>query len=239
MVRAVLAWMLAAATAAASAQSIVRCVDATGNVTYQDAPCTKGEAGRSVDLPKAETREDTTPWEEAARSSRVVRGMPKRWVLRSKGAPIEIRPPTAREDATEVWRYAERGKPAILVGFAGPTVAWVRDDTGPMPAPKPAAAPEPSPVASATAPAKAAMQGAQNRKFVLPGRYCEHVFAEIGRADREEALQAPPPSGNAQQADVDAPKRYFYDPAAGDPSMRTVFTCVDGRVAEVERTMVP
>ena len=73
MVRAILAWMLAVATAAASAQSIVKCVDAAGNVTYQDSPCTPGEAGRSVELPKAETREDTSAWEAAARSGRVVR----------------------------------------------------------------------------------------------------------------------------------------------------------------------
>ena len=59
MVRAILAWFLAVASAAASAQSIVKCLDTSGNVTYQDAPCTGGHAGRSGDLPKAETREDT------------------------------------------------------------------------------------------------------------------------------------------------------------------------------------
>jgi hypothetical protein len=240
MVRAILAWMLAAATAAASAQSIVRCVDAAGNVTYQDSPCTKGESGRAVELPKAETREDTTAWEEAAAKARVVRGMPKRWVLRSKGAPYEIRPPTAREDATEVWRYAERGGAAIIVGFAGPNVAWVRDDTAPVPASKPAApvTPAPPPPVAAATP-KPSVKGAQNRRFVLPGRYCEHVFAEIGAADREEQLAAPPPSGDAQATTAtESPKRYFYDPAADDPSMRTVFTCVDGKVVDVERTLV-
>jgi len=242
MVRAILAWMLAAAAAAASAQSIVKCVDANGNVTYQDPPCTKGEAGRSVELPKAETREDTTPWEEAARTGRVVRGMPKRWVLRSKGAPYEIRPPTAREDASEVWRYAGKEGPAIIVGFAGPNVAWVRDDTAAAPAAKPAA-----PAASAAAPtaaasaatAKSPAQGAQNRKFVLPGRYCEHVFAEIGAADREETVGAPPPGDEAQPPTAaEVVKRYFYDPVAGDPTMRTVFTCMEGRVVDVERTVV-
>ena len=237
MVRAILAWMLAAATAAASAQSIVKCVDAAGNVTYQDPPCTKGESARNVELPKAETREDTTAWEEAARSARVVRGMPKRWVLRSKGAPYEIRPPTAREDATEVWRYAERGGAAIIVGFAGPNVAWVRDDAAPVPA-KPAAPPAPAPAAASAATPKPSAQGAQNRKFVLPGRYCEHVFAEIGAADREEALSAAAASGDAAATTAESAKRYFYDPAAGDPSMRTVFTCVDGKVVDVERNVV-
>ena len=238
MVRAILACMLAAATAAASAQSIVRCVDASGNVTYQDPPCAKGDAGRNVELPKAETREDTTAWEEAAGKGRVVRGMPKRWVLRSKGAPYEIRQPTNREDATEVWRYADRGGAAIIVGFAGPNVAWVRDDTTPVPASKPAPTSlPPPPAAAAAAPAKSATQGAQNRKFVLPGRYCEHVLAELGAADREETVAAPAPSPDAKPP-AEPAKRYFYDPAAGDPSMRTVFICVDGKVADVERTVV-
>jgi hypothetical protein len=232
MLRALLAWMLAAAAASVSAQSIVRCVDVNGNVTYQDAPCTKGEAGRSVDLPKAETREDTTAWEEAARAGRVVRGMPKRWVLRAKGAPYEIRPPAAREEASEVWRYAG---PAIIVGFAGPNVAWVRDDTSPAPATaKPAA---PAAAAASAAKPKPSVQGAQNRKFVLPGRYCEHVFAEIGAADREETVSAPPASEDAQPT-TETVKRYIYDPTEADPSMRTVFTCMDGKVVDVERTMV-
>ena len=238
MVRAILAWFLAVAAAAASAQSIVKCLDTSGNVTYQDAPCTGGHAGRNVDLPKAETREDTSAWEAAARSERVVRGMPKRWVLRAKGAPYEIRPATAREDASEVWRYAGKDGTAIIVGFAGPNVAWVRDDTGLVPATKaagPAANATPAATATSTPSAKSSAQGAQNRKFVLPGRYCEHVFAEIGPADHEEAL----PAGEAgSDTPADAGKRYFYEPNAGDPSMRTIFTCADEKVADVERTVV-
>ncbi|MFO1312679.1 MAG: DUF4124 domain-containing protein [Burkholderiales bacterium] len=239
MVRALLASLFALVSAAADAQSIVKCVDSEGNVTYQDAPCSKGTAGRSVELPKAEPREDTSAWEEAARSARVLKGMPKRWVLRSRGAPDEIRPPGAREDATEVWRY-EAKDGALLVGFAGPSVAWTRIDTSPPP--KPAAKPPApnAPTAAAAAPPGASIKGAQNRKFVLPGRYCEHVFAEIGAADREEPLEVTQATPGAEGGKgVEAPKRYFYDPAAGDPSMRTVFTCIDGKVADVERTLVP
>jgi len=241
MVRAILASILALASATASAQSIVKCLDANGNVTYQDGPCTGGHAGRNVELPKAETREDTTGWEAAARSGRVVRGMPKRWVLRAKGAPYEIRPATAREDASEVWRYAGRDGTATIVGFAGPNVAWVRDDTAPVPASKaaiPAAAPAAAAAAASSSATKPSAQGAQNRKFVLPGRYCEHVFSEIGPADHEEALAAPEAGADAPPA-ADAGKRYFYEPAPGDLTMRTVFTCLDGKVADVERTVVP
>lgn len=230
--------LLALVPGLAAGQSIVKCVDSEGNVTYQDAPCSKGTAGRNVELPKAETREDTAAWEEASRSARVLKGMPKRWVLRSRGAPDEIRPPAAREDATEVWRY-EAKDGALLVGFAGPNVAWTRVDTSP-PSPKAAAKPPApnAPTAASASPQASPIKGAQNRKFVLPGRYCEHVFAEIGPADREEALEATQATPGAETpTGVNAPKRYFYDPAAGDPSMRTVFTCIDGKVADVERTL--
>ena len=74
---------------------------------------------------------------------------------------------------------------------------------------------------------------------MLPGRYCEHVFAEIGAADREEPLEATQATPGAEAPKgVAAPKRYFYDPAAGDPSMRTAFTCIEGKVTDVERTLV-
>jgi hypothetical protein len=216
---------LAAATLA-TAQGVVKCVDADGNITYQDSACAPGQSGRSVELPKAESREDTAAWEAAAREARVIRGMPKRWVLRARGAPVEIRPATAREDATEVWRYAVKDG-ALLVGFAGSNVAWVREDA---PARPPAVASPPPPTAATST------RGAQNRRFVIAGRYCEHVFAEIGAADREEPLEAA--AGADAQAPVAKGTRYIYEPQAGDPVMRTVFTCVDGKVADVERTVV-
>lgn len=195
--------------------TLVKCLDADGNVTYQDSPCTSGQTGRTVELPKAESKEDTSAWEAAARDARVVRGMPKRWVLKARGAPAEIRAGTARDEASEVWRYT-----GLLVGFAGPSVAWVREENAP---PRVAA---PAPVAAPAAASAPGLRGAHNRKFVIAGRYCEHVFAEIGPADREEPLAGA------------ASRRYVYEPQAGDPAMRTVFVCVDGKVADVERTMV-
>jgi len=69
-----------------------------------------------------------------------------------KGAPYEIRPATAREDASEVWRYAGKDGTAIIVGFAGPNVAWVRDDTAPQPVSKAASPVSPTPSAAAVAP---------------------------------------------------------------------------------------
>lgn len=216
--------LAALASAAAGQGTVVKCLDADGNVTYQDSPCAHGQAGRNVELPKAESREDTGGWEAAARDARVIRGMPKRWVLRARGAPLEIRPAAAGEDASEVWRYAGKDG-AVLVGFAGPNVAWVRDDV-------PARSSAGAGTAPASAPASeaSAARGAQNRRFVIAGRFCEYVFAEIGAADRQEAL--PPAPGRT------AGIRYYYEPKAEDPQMRTAFTCQDGRVADVERTLV-
>lgn len=215
---------LPAAPAASAQASVVKCIDADGNVTYQDSPCTGGQAGRAVALPKAETREDTSAWEAAARDARVVKGMPKRWVLKARGTPAEIRPGAPREDVSEVWRYAGKDG-TTLVGFAGPNVAWVRDDGSPPTRPAPAAPP-----ALAAAAAAAPIVGAHNRRFVIAGRYCEHVFAEIGPADRQVPLAA----GTGAGAGV----RYTYEPGDGDRQMRTVFSCIGGKVADVERTVV-
>jgi len=217
--------LIVLATTALSQGSVTKCIDADGNVTYQDSPCAPGQAGRSVDLPKAETREDTGAWEAAAREARIVPGMPKRWVLRSRGAPAEIRPAREREVATEVWRYSTKNG-MLLVGFSGPNVGWVHDGD---------AAPAPAPAAAVVA--VDATHRAQNRRFVIAGRECEHVFAEIGASDRQEPL---PPAAAAEGAAKVVPtgKRHIYEPRPGDPQMRTAFSCIDGKVADVERTIV-
>jgi hypothetical protein len=53
--------------------------------------------------------------------------------------------------------------------------------------------------------------------------------------------KAPPgPHRDAWHSLKPAPagKRYVYEPQAGDPQMRTVFSCIGGKVADVERTVV-
>lgn len=216
------------------AQSVIKCADADGNITYQDSACTAGQAGRAIALPKAESRDDAAAWEAAAKEAKVTAGMPKRWVLRARGAPIEIRPGRPGENATEIWRYGTKDG-VTLIGFAGSNVAWQRDDNlpsravvaaSPAASGKAAAAGSTAPAGSA-APAEAATRGPQNRRFVIAGRYCEHVFAEIGTADRQEAL---PVAG--------AGNRYVYEPVPGDPQMRTSFSCIGGKVADVERILV-
>lgn len=202
------------------AQSVIKCVDADGNITYQDSACAGGQAGRALALPKAESRDDAGAWEAAAKEAKVVPGMPKRWVLQARGAPAEIRPGKPGDNATEVWRYGTK-EGVTLIGFAGSNVAWQRNEAAT------AAAAGVGAGRSATAPAEATTRGPQNRRFVIAGRYCEHVFAEIGAADRQDPL---PVAG--------AGNRYVYEPQPGDPQMRTSFSCIGGKVADVERILV-
>jgi hypothetical protein len=225
--RLAVAMLLGLAVPAAS-QGVVKCVDGDGNVTYQDSNCTGGQAGRPVTLPKAESRDEASLWEAAANNARVVVGMPKRWVLRARGTPVEIRAGTARDNATEVWRYAPREGSTLMVGFAGSNVAWLRDDGAGRDGATASASSGAATSAPAGAVTDASIRGAQNRRFVIAGRYCEHVFAEIGNADRQETLQG-----------ANAGTRYFYEPQSGDPRMRTAFSCIGGKVADVDRTMVP
>ncbi len=207
----------------ASAQSsVIKCIDVDGNTTYQDAPCEPGQAGHDLAVPKAGEGDPSSQWETAAREHRVIRGMPKRWVLRARGAPEEIRPGSARDQATEIWRYAAARGNVTLVGFAGPDVSWIREDVAVA-----SLAPPPPPAGDAGA------RGAHNRRFVIKGRYCEHVFAEIGIADRQEPVTTQPGAGGKAVPVI----RYVYEPAAGDPQMRTVFSCAGGKVADVERTL--
>ncbi|MEP7329729.1 MAG: DUF4124 domain-containing protein, partial [Betaproteobacteria bacterium] len=213
------AWLLAVA-GMAHAQAVIKCVDADGNITYQNSACQGGQAGRRIELPKAESQDEAGVWEAAAKEARVIPGMPKRWVLRARGAPLEIRAGTARDNATEVWRYASRDN-VTLIGFAGANVAWQRDEALARDATPP---PDASAAKVAT---ETTASGAQNRRFVIAGRSCDHVFAEIGRADRQEPL----PAGTTGT-------RYIYEPLAADPQMRTSFNCVGGKVADVERILV-
>lgn len=210
------ALVLLGGVAGVRAQAVIKCVGADGNITYQDSACAGGHAGSAIALPKAESRDDAAAWEAAAKQARVVVGMPKRWVLQARGAPIEIRPGKASDNATEVWRYGTKDA-VTLIGFAGSNVSWQRDESLPS-----ATAPT-----VGTAQVDTTMRGPQNRRFVIAGRYCDHVFAEIGTADRKETL---PGAG--------AGTRHVYEPQPGDAQMRTSFSCIGGKVADVERILV-
>jgi hypothetical protein len=202
------------AIAASGQGSVIKCIDADGNITYQDVPCTAGQAGRAVDLPKAETREDTSAWEAAACARRQRHAEA---LVLARGAPSRSGPHRRAKGHRSL---ALCGEGRLVAGrICGSNVVWVRNEGFARPHP-------PAPAATAaTSP-----RGRKNRRFSA-GR--ASVFAEIGAADRETL--APSDTGTTP---APAGKRYVYEPQAGDPQMRTVFSCIGGKVADVERTVV-
>ncbi len=229
---------------------IVKCTDPSGHVTYQHAPCAAGQQGRAIDI-NTDAPVDAARWEAAADAGRVVPGMPKRWVLRARGTPPDIRAATPAEQATEIWRYPQTAT-VLTVGFTGDAVAWVRDEprlaaapaSAPAPAAAlaPAAAPAPGVVpAPAAAPASAAAplvaassrRGAESRSAIARGRTCDSVLAAMGPADRKESVQISAATLGGPDILVAATK-YIYD-AETNANERAAFTCLGGKVADVDR----
>lgn len=206
---------------------IVKCIDTSGHVTYQQAPCAAGQQGRAIDLVPDAAPVGAATWEAAADAGRVVPGMPKRWVLRARGTPPDIRAATPAEQATEIWRYPQTTT-VLTVGFTGDAVAWVRDEprlaAAPASAPAPAAAP---PVAASN------RRSAESRSSIARGRTCDSVLAAMGPPDRKESVQISAATLGGPDI-LAAATKYIYD-AGGDANERTAFTCLGGKVAGVER----
>ena len=220
---------------------IVKCTDPSGHVTYQQAACAAGEHGRAIDIKPDEALLAPTPWETAADAGRVLPGMPKRWVLRARGRPPDIRAATRTEQATEIWRYPQ-ATTVLTVGFTGDAVVWVRDEPRPVAAPgvapASAAAPAVAPASAATAPlAATGPRSAENRNSIERGRTCDSVLAAMGPPDRTEGVQVSAATLGGPDILV-AATRYSYDAGAA-ANERTAFTCLSGKVAEVERAGAP
>jgi len=215
---------------------IVKCTDTSGHVTYQQAPCAAGQQGRAIELVKDEAPADAATWEAAAGAGRVVSGMPKRWVLRARGTPPDIRAATPAEKAAEVWRYPQ-ATTVLTVGFTGDAVAWVRDEPRLVAAPA-ASAPAPATSAPATAVAPPVAtsnrRSAENRSSIARGRTCDSVLAAMGPPDRKESVQISAATLGGPDI-LAAATKYIYD-AAADANERMAFTCLGGKVADVERT---
>ena len=205
---------------------IVKCTDTSGHVTYQQAPCAAGQQGRAMELVKDEAPADAASWGVAADAGRVVPGMPKRWVMRARGAPPDIRPATPAEKATEIWRYPQTAT-VLAVGFTGDAVAWVREEPR-LAAPAVAATP---PVASP--PAASTRRSAENRSSIARGQTCDSVLAAMGPPDRKEGVQISAATLGGPDI-LAAASKYIYD-AGADANARTAFTCLGGKVADVER----
>ncbi|MEJ7670322.1 MAG: DUF4124 domain-containing protein [Casimicrobiaceae bacterium] len=224
-------WLLLALAWGDARGQIVKCTDTNGHVTYQQAPCAAGQQGRAIDIKVDEAPVDAVTWEAAAAAGRVVPGMPKRWVLRARGAPPDIRAATPSEQATETWRYPQTTT-VLTVGFAGDAVAWVRDEPRLAGAPgatgAPATAPTPTSPVAASNP-----RSAENRNSIAHGHTCDSVLAAMGPPDRKEGVQISAATLGGPDI-LAAATKYIYD-AGADANERTAFTCLGGKVADVER----
>ena len=210
---------------------IVKCTDASGHVTYQQGPCTAGQQGRAVEIKTDEVPLDAATWEAAADAGRVVPGMPKRWVLRARGRPPEIRAAAPSEQATEIWRYPQTTT-MLTVGFTGDAVVWVRDE------PRTAAAPALPPASGSTPPPAASnRRSAENRSAIERGSTCDSALAAMGPPDRKEGVQISAATLGGPDV-LAAATKYIYD-AGAEATGRTAFTCLSGKVADVERAGTP
>jgi len=212
---------LATYAAGAGAQ-VYKCVDARGQVTYQQEPCAGGTSGGPVQLNdalKVRPAGDEATWSAAAREGKPLVGMPKPFVISASGEPREIRAPKPGEGGTEVWVYAKGGQ-VTRIGFAGTgVVAWIRSDAA-----APADAPGTAPVA-----ARPADRATRVREALAIGKPCAAVLAEAGPADREEPLTVGGLAGSGTRY------VYTFDPA--NANAYAAFVCVNGRVTGVERFM--
>lgn len=209
---------LAAVTAPVHAQ-VFKCVDLAGRITYQQSPCSPLQNGSKVQLnpESAVSVEQPTDieasWRNAAQEHRVVAGMPKRWVQQALGQPIEIRAGRGDEKASEVWTYP-RTSAITQVGFAGGNVSWSRNE----------------PVTTRGQGAPAGDDGASLERIVA-GADCVAAIAQAGTPSRQQPVRIA--NADAAMGAVDA-VQYVYEPRTGSP-LGIAFTCLGGRVVEVQR----
>jgi len=105
--------IVVATYAAGAGAQVYKCVDARGQVTYQQEACAGGASGGPVQLNdalKVRPAGDEALWSAAAREGKPLVGMPKPFVIAASGQPREIRAPRLGEGGTEVWVYAKGGR---------------------------------------------------------------------------------------------------------------------------------
>ena len=228
-------------TASAAHGQVFKCLDASGNVTYQQEPCTGGAKGAPVELRTDNAQSQDAAdrdgrWRIAAERGTVIPGMPKRWVQQALGQPREIRRGTPTEGVAEVWLY-ETARGPLQIGFRTNAVEWSRGAGASAAAATAAGTPMPAPTSdvpaslaasSVTASSGPTVAGESARSRVAADRRCDEVLAELGPASRRENL---PPTGEPPVEGV----RYLYDPLPGGLPLRLSFTCIDGRIASVSR----
>jgi hypothetical protein len=69
---------------------------------------------------------------------------------------------------------------------------------------------------------------------VLEGHDCADLAAMLGTPDQTSSSGTAGASSTGS-ASAEATTRYTWEPASGDPYVRTIVTCAGGRVTHVER----
>ena len=211
---------------AAATADVYKCTDASGHVTYQQAPCAGGQRGASIELsdpvlarPGALSSDKAEAlWHAAAREGRAVVGMPKPFVTQGMGSPAEIRAPRTGEAGSEVWVYP-KGAQVTRIAFHDNVVAWMRTDATP--------AAKPSGTAATPASGAVADRETRVREALTIGKTCTAALQDAGPPDREDPLSV------GQGAGVGA--RYVYVFDATNANAYAAFVCLNGRITSVER----
>jgi len=140
-----------ASAAPVATSEIYKCIDRSGNVTYQNEKCPTGSQAGRVDIFDnnwtANRAEKDAQWERNAADHRVVTGMPARWVREGFGEPAEIRD-TTTGGAKEIWIYNLSDR-TLQIGMLDERVQWFREAPA---TPASGFAQAPTPPAAATSP---------------------------------------------------------------------------------------
>ena len=219
-IRLAFAGLALCAVAVPAAGQVFKCVDASGRVTYQQAPCPASHRGGPVELyldngssrdsPEADAR-----WRALAEQHDVAVGMPKRWVQQSLGAPTEQRPGTTAEGASEVLTYVQPTQ-VMKVGLLAGVVAWSRGES-----------------TLGTGNGMTTEQADAARGRVAADRNCNDVLNELGLPQAQEPARVVVGTGGTVRSAEGT--RYSYEPVPGGLPARLSFVCVDSRVVSVAR----
>lgn len=178
---------------------IFKCIDASGNVTYQNEPCPKNVTAGRVDIFDnswtADRAEKEAEWRRNAALHRVATGMPQHWVRDALGEPAEVRD-TATAGAKEVWLYNFPDR-SVQVGILDDRVLWFRE----------------TPVVGAVtrvspAPDRAAFDRALGEAL--------RAMPEAPRAARDSQRSAPDSPRSAPDSPRSTPDRPAFDRAVGE-----------------------
>lgn len=213
-----------------SGAQVFKCVDAAGRTTYQQSPCAKSQKGSQLEIATDNGRSRDADaleakWAAAAKQGQVLAGMPKRHVSQAYGVPVEVRPGSTAERASEIWVYRHPGG-ARRVGFLDGRVAW---DRGEDASSSPSAQDE-----SGDTEARRDGSPAAARRAIATGQDCGAVLADAGRPDRSEGVRVSMPGPGGQPV-LTPGMRHVYEDDGSVPPSSVAFTCVGSLVTGVER----